>query len=86
MHYAWHLTDVHGPRLTGSPGLRAATIWAEAEVKRSSRPDDRPLLQQRCYVRPPLPHMRCQRQERRRGDRAGVADVHASFLFGRSRL
>ena len=33
MHYAWYLTDVHGPRLTGSPGLHSATIWAEAELK-----------------------------------------------------
>ena len=33
MHYAWYLTDLHGPRLTGSPGLQAATAWAESELQ-----------------------------------------------------
>jgi len=27
MDTAWYLTDVHGPRLTNSPGLRAAADW-----------------------------------------------------------
>ena len=34
MKYAWHLTEVHGPRLTGSPGLAAAMKWAESELRR----------------------------------------------------
>src|SRR5947209_20407167 len=28
MENAFYLTDVYGPRLTGSPGLRAAAEWA----------------------------------------------------------
>jgi len=28
MDTAWYLTDVHGPRLTNSPGIRAAADWA----------------------------------------------------------
>ncbi len=31
-HLFW-LTDVHGPRLTGSPGYRAAAEWAVTEMK-----------------------------------------------------
>ena len=29
-----NLTDVHGPRLTGSPGFEDAARWAMAELKR----------------------------------------------------
>ena len=28
MDTAWNLTDVHGPRLTNSPGMHAAADWA----------------------------------------------------------
>src|SRR5690349_21824936 len=28
MDTAWYLTDVHGPRLTNSPNIRAAAAWA----------------------------------------------------------
>src|SRR5829696_4945783 len=28
MDTAWHLTEVYGPRLTNSPGQRAAAEWA----------------------------------------------------------
>src|SRR5437667_12854751 len=28
MNHAFYLTDVYGPRLTGSPGLKAAAEWA----------------------------------------------------------
>src|SRR5260370_24476222 len=28
MDHAFYLTDVYGPRLTGSPGLKAAAEWA----------------------------------------------------------
>ena len=28
MDHAFYLTDVYGPRLTGSPGLKAAAGWA----------------------------------------------------------
>src|SRR4029453_10322156 len=29
MTYAFYLTDVHGPRLTGSPSFRKAADWAQ---------------------------------------------------------
>lgn len=32
MDHAFHLTDVYGPRLTGSPGLLAAAEWAAREM------------------------------------------------------
>lgn len=34
MEIASYLTDVYGPRLTGSPNIRAAGDWAVAELKR----------------------------------------------------
>ena len=33
MDTAWYLTDVHGPRLTNSPGMRAAATWATERLK-----------------------------------------------------
>ena len=33
MDIAWQLTDVHGPRLTGSPYLRGAQEWARDKMK-----------------------------------------------------
>jgi len=33
MDIAWYLTDVHGPRLTGSPYLREAQEWARDKFK-----------------------------------------------------
>jgi hypothetical protein len=33
MDIASYLTDVHGPRLTGSPNIRAAAEWAVKEMK-----------------------------------------------------
>lgn len=35
MDYAWYMTDVLGPRLTGSPGLRRAQQWAKATMEAS---------------------------------------------------
>src|SRR5688572_21223945 len=32
MDTAWYLTDVHGPRLTNSPGLRAAADWTTKKL------------------------------------------------------
>jgi len=32
MDFAWYMTDVLGPRLTGSPGLRRAQQWARARM------------------------------------------------------
>ena len=32
MDIAFHLTDVTGPRLTGSPGLRKASEWARDQL------------------------------------------------------
>jgi len=34
MEVASYLTDVYGPRLTGSPGIKAAGEWAVAEMRR----------------------------------------------------
>jgi hypothetical protein len=33
MHSAFYLTDVHGPRLTGSPGLKHSADWAVHQLK-----------------------------------------------------
>jgi hypothetical protein len=33
MDTLWYLTDVHGPRLTNSPGMRAAAAWAEGRLR-----------------------------------------------------
>lgn len=33
MEHLFHLTDVHGPRLTGSPSLRKAAEWAVDQLK-----------------------------------------------------
>ncbi|HWN87287.1 MAG TPA: M28 family peptidase, partial [Vicinamibacterales bacterium] len=33
MDTLWYLTDVHGPRLTNSPGLKAAAAWAEGRLR-----------------------------------------------------
>jgi hypothetical protein len=33
MDTLWYLTDVHGPRLTNSPGMRAAAAWAERRLR-----------------------------------------------------
>jgi carboxypeptidase Q len=33
MDTLWHLTDVHGPRLTNSPGMRAAATWAVGRLR-----------------------------------------------------
>ena len=33
MDTLWYLTDVHGPRLTNSPGMRAAAVWAEGRLR-----------------------------------------------------
>lgn len=33
MDVAWYLTDVHGPRLTNSPQIRAAAKWAEDRLR-----------------------------------------------------
>jgi carboxypeptidase Q len=33
MDSAFYLTDVHGPRLTGSPGLKSAAAWAMKRMK-----------------------------------------------------
>ena len=35
MEYAFYLTDVHGPRLTNSPGFHAAADWAVKELAAS---------------------------------------------------
>ena len=32
MGLAWYMTDVLGPRLTGSPGMRRAEQWAKARM------------------------------------------------------
>lgn len=32
MDTAWYLTEVHGPRLTSSPGIRAAAAWTTARL------------------------------------------------------
>lgn len=32
MEIAWHMTDVLGPRLTGSPGMRRAQQWARGKM------------------------------------------------------
>ena len=34
MHFAFHLTDVSGPRLTASPGFLKAATWAKEELTR----------------------------------------------------
>jgi carboxypeptidase Q len=33
MDTLWYLTDVHGPRLTNSPGMRAAATWAAGRLR-----------------------------------------------------
>ncbi len=33
MDYAFHLSEVYGPRLTGSPNFRAAGEWAARELE-----------------------------------------------------
>jgi len=33
MDTLWYLTDVHGPRLTNSPAMRAAAQWAEGRLR-----------------------------------------------------
>jgi carboxypeptidase Q len=33
MDTLWYLTDVHGPRLTNSPAIRAAASWAEGRLR-----------------------------------------------------
>ncbi|MEX1239708.1 MAG: hypothetical protein WEB30_08320 [Cyclobacteriaceae bacterium] len=33
MNYAFYLTDVFGPRLTGSPGFKAAGTWTLAKLR-----------------------------------------------------
>jgi hypothetical protein len=33
MDTLWYLTDVHGPRLTNSPGLKAAAAWAQGRLR-----------------------------------------------------
>jgi carboxypeptidase Q len=33
MDTLWHLTDVHGPRLTQSPALKAAAAWAQRRLR-----------------------------------------------------
>jgi hypothetical protein len=33
MDTLWYLTDVHGPRLTNSPGMREAAAWAEGRLR-----------------------------------------------------
>ena len=33
MDTLWYLTDVHGPRLTNSPAIRAAAAWAEGRLR-----------------------------------------------------
>lgn len=35
MDLAWYMTDVLGPRLTGSPGLRRAQQWAKSTMEAS---------------------------------------------------
>ncbi len=48
------VADVHGPRVTGTPGLKAADDWAVATMKswglgqRASRTVDVPTAQRRC--------------------------------------
>src|SRR5262245_54658886 len=32
MDLAWYMTDVLGPRLTGSPGMKRAERWAKAKM------------------------------------------------------
>ncbi len=32
MDLMWHLTDLHGPRLTGSPGLKSASEWSRDKM------------------------------------------------------
>ena len=34
MDHAFYLTDVYGPRLTGSPGYKAAGEWAVREMEK----------------------------------------------------
>src|SRR5207244_8794895 len=34
MDHAFYLTDVYGPRLTGSPGYKAAAEWAVREMQK----------------------------------------------------
>jgi hypothetical protein len=33
MDTLWYLTDVHGPRLTNSPAIRAASTWAQGRLR-----------------------------------------------------
>ena len=33
MDFAWYMTDVLGPRLTGSPGLKRAQRWATSKME-----------------------------------------------------
>ena len=33
MDFAWYMTDVLGPRLTGSPGMKRAERWAKAKME-----------------------------------------------------
>ena len=32
MNIVWNLTEVHGPRLTNSPAIRAASVWARGQL------------------------------------------------------
>jgi len=41
MDTLWYLTDVHGPRLTNSPGLKAAATWAQSRLRDWSIPSVR---------------------------------------------
>jgi carboxypeptidase Q len=41
MDTLWHLTDVHGPRLTQSPALKAAAAWAQGRLRDWSIPSVR---------------------------------------------
>jgi len=41
MDTLWYLTDVHGPRLTNSPGLKAAATWAQGRLRDWSVPNVR---------------------------------------------
>ncbi|HYC40677.1 MAG TPA: M20/M25/M40 family metallo-hydrolase [Chitinophagaceae bacterium] len=59
MDIAFRLTDVSGPRLTGSPGFRRAAEWAKAELTRMGLSNARlepwgefgkGWEQERCYV------------------------------------
>jgi carboxypeptidase Q len=59
MNFAWHLTEVNGPRLTVSPGFMKAATWAKEELTKLGLQNARiepwgefgkGWVQEKCYV------------------------------------